>query len=91
VTAEDLTKESFIATITILKEEAEKHQISITDIDIANALNISLEQFNNYIASDDAPNELFPLLRSKYDFLKNTTHHRFVHKEILPDPEDDEN
>ncbi|WP_436486560.1 hypothetical protein [Chitinophaga sp. ARDCPP14] len=67
-------KETFRGTIRALKQRAKDNSIIVTHSQIADRLNLSVEQFNAYYVSDEAPEELFPLLRSQYpDFIGNVT------------------
>ena len=62
--------ESFLGTINFLKDNASKSNIVLSDIDIANKINITAEQFRSYYTSGRAPSEIFTLLKSQYkDFL----------------------
>ncbi|MGF6929599.1 hypothetical protein QFZ48_005099 [Chitinophaga sp. W2I13] len=67
-------KETFRGTIQFLKKKANEKGAIVTHSQIADRLNLSVEQFNAYYVSDEAPEELFPLLRSQYpDFIGNVT------------------
>lgn len=59
-------KETFRGTIQFLKKRAAENNLIVTHAQIAGKLDIPLEQFNACYISDEAPAELFPLLRSQY-------------------------
>lgn len=61
------SQEIFSDTIDGLKEFASKAGIEITDEDIASKLNISLEDFFTYYRTNVAPDDIFPLLREKFN------------------------
>lgn len=58
--------ETFRGTVQFLKKKAAENNTIVTHAQIAGKLNIPLEQFNACYISDEAPPELFPLLRSLY-------------------------
>lgn len=59
-------RETFRGTIQFLKDKAKEKGAIVTHAQIADRLNLSVEEFNTYYVSDEAPAELFPLLRSQY-------------------------
>ncbi|WP_142687317.1 hypothetical protein [Chitinophaga polysaccharea] len=86
-------KETFRGTVQQLKKKAAESNVIVTHAQIAGKLNIPLEQFNACYISDEAPPELFPLLRSQYsDIIGNlrVIHIWFTETIELPDPEFDE-
>lgn len=83
-------KETFRGTIRYLKEKAKEKGAIVTHAQIADRLNLSVEQFNTYYVSDEVPTELFTLLRSQYvDLIGNVRVQRIIITEIVypPDPE----
>lgn len=65
-----IRKESFSITIDFLLKKAAEKDVEVTHAQIADSLYISIDQYNTYYGSDDAPAELFPLLRAHYpDYL----------------------
>lgn len=83
-------KETFRGTIRYLKEKAKENGIIVTHAQIADRLNLSVEEFNTYYVSDEAPVELFPLIRSQYvDLIGNVMVEAISFTVIhdVPDPE----
>lgn len=90
IDAKTLGKECFPATIDALIENAGRNNITLDIKGIAYSINLTEEQFQNYYKQDNAPNELFSLLRAQYnDFLKYTYHKISIEVE-LPDPLEEE-
>lgn len=84
-------KETFRGTIRYLKEKAKEKGAVVPHAQIADRLNLSVEQFNTYYVSDEAPVELFPLLRSQYvDLIGNVMVEAisFTVTHDAPDPPD---
>jgi len=86
-------KEDFPGTINVLVEKAKEHGVTLTNKDIADAISITEEQFNNYYRFDNAPAELFKELRVCFgEYLQ----YRYIQKITVttqidvPDPLDEE-
>jgi hypothetical protein len=60
------TREVFPATIDRLKERSHDAGKELTDQEIADSIEITLEVFNHYYKKDKAPADIFPLLRKQY-------------------------
>lgn len=90
IDAKTLDKECFPATIDALIENAERNNITLDIKGIACSINLTEGQFQDYYKKDNAPGELFALLRAQYnDFLKGTYHKISIEVE-LPDPLEEE-
>ncbi len=83
-------RESFAPTIDELKRNANFSNIIITDADIATKLKISLGEFAGYYENDNAPAEIFTLLRENYgEFMKRTFMKYTLYDEV-EEQDDDE-
>lgn len=92
IDADAIKNESIAATIAVIKSEAQKISVDISDGEFAASLNITEAQLKMHVENDDAPSELIVILRSKYkEFLNNSTYHRVISRDSFPDPEDIEN
>jgi hypothetical protein len=89
-------KETFRGTIQALKQRAKEKGAIVTHAQIADRLNLSVEQLNAYYVGDEVPAELFPLLRSQYaDLIGNLmvvsiSFSRIIYPPDPPDPFSDE-
>ncbi|WP_143097808.1 hypothetical protein [Chitinophaga sp. CF118] len=83
------SKESFELTVSKIKSIAKQNGIEITNKEIADKLNIPIEEFNAYYEKDSASPELFSLLYSSYkDLLKGISYHKIWHITEYDDPLD---
>lgn len=85
-------KQSFVGSISWIRTFAQEKNISISDADFAKALNIPIDQFKQFYETDNAPKEIFELLRTHFgEYLGGTTHIVIKSEDLeLPDPEDEE-
>jgi hypothetical protein len=84
---EDQNPESFSGTINLLKHLANNAGVQVTDGEIADKLDISIEQFNTYFKKEEAPASVFSLLRLHYgDYLKNVIVQNIHMEEFEEDP-----
>lgn len=86
------SREAFRLIIDALKDIAGKQGVVITDEEIAGKLDISITKFKTFYDNDWAPDELFSLLRQKYDNYIATLSYRHIwvldEKEVDdPDPD----
>jgi hypothetical protein len=66
--------ESFLATITALKQKANAAGVEYTDLEIANKLDIPMVLFEKYYKEDRATPEIFARLRQNFsNFLSSTS------------------
>ncbi|GEP91684.1 hypothetical protein SAMN05660909_03777 [Chitinophaga terrae (ex Kim and Jung 2007)] len=87
-----MMKKFFAATISIIQRRARDRDIYISQVDIASALNLSHELFNQYFVSDEAPEEVFKLLEKHFGEYLGTGKIRWEIKQEeidLPDPDDE--
>jgi hypothetical protein len=85
------TKEVFHATIDRLKERAQDAGRPLTDQEIADSIGISSDVFNHYYKKDNAPEEIFHLLRKSYKDLIGTLRIEMYILSVDEDePEDDD-
>ncbi len=92
IDSRSLKKESFATTIKVLKVAALKDNNNINNDEIAKATNLTMEQFNHFLETDEAPETVFQQLRDKYHKYLQGAYFKISFVVDLPDPlEDEEN
>lgn len=79
--------ETFSGTIELLKTNALKQYVALSDKEITDTIKITEEDFERYMKSDRAPKEVFSSLRSSYkEYLQNAEVVCYMFHEAIPDP-----